>query len=169
MNFEQADTGNCNPYYGKGLIGYYTNCQTCVATYFARRLGYDVRALPNLNNKNIYQLSYNSMLAYVKPNGNNPEKHYKPKWEKLSNFLDSNIQEGNIYAFGFRYVGKNVGHIITVEKRSGEIYVYDPQSNTVLKPEEIKKRYGKLERYYIANLSDCKINEQFCDSIMKKR
>ncbi len=64
MNFEQADSGKVNPFIkqtynpftGKGLIGYKTNCQTCVAVYVARRKGYDVRALPNLDNKNIYRL-----------------------------------------------------------------------------------------------------------------
>lgn len=77
MTFEQADSGHCNPFYQDNIkgktIGYQTNCATCVATYIARRQGYDVRALPNLNNLSVANLSHNTMLAYIdKSTGKHP-------------------------------------------------------------------------------------------------
>ena len=125
MDFQKADSGNVNPFYRKG-IGYSYNCQTCVATYFARRQGYDVRALPNLNNKYIYALSRDVSLAYLDKNGNKPKQIGKPKGERISLFLEKNVKADGIYAVDFQWKGKSSGHIITVERdNSGSVRLYD--------------------------------------------
>ena len=163
MTFEQADSGNVNPYYMKG-IGYAFNCQTCVATYIARRQGYDVRALPNLNNKNIYSLSYNTNLAYV-----NAKKQAKPKGTGTTMWLEQTIKQGEIYSVEFCWKGKRQGHIITCERdKTGSLRLYDPQTNKIYKNQDMKSYFARTTDVEITNLTNVKINERFCDSIMKK-
>lgn len=170
MTFEQADSGNVNPYFGKGLIGYRHNCQTCVATYIARRNGYDVRALPNLNNKAISDLSYRTNLAYVDKNGKHPQYINKRAGERTLSFLQNNVKDGRIYAFEYKYKGKSMGHIVTVEKQGGEVVIYDPQTNIRCdNPREISDYIQNTERHKLMDLSDVSLDEKFCDNIMKRR
>lgn len=171
MDFKQADSGNCNPFYNKGLIGYYTNCQTCVAVYVARRQGYDVRALPNLNNKNIYMLSMNTSLAYADSNGKNPKLIHKRNKEKTVAFLENHIKPGEIFSLEYSRRGAKEGHIIIAEKQSsGELFLYDPQINKTIQKNEIGNYIVRNRAYDIGimNLTNVKINEDFCDSIMKR-
>lgn len=164
MTFEQADSGKCNPYYGKGYIGYSYNCQTCVATYIARRQGYDVRALPNLNNKNIYKLSHNTTLAYE-----GVVKESKPTGKRVVTWLEQTIKKGEIYSVEFGWRGKISGHIITCERdSSGSLRLYDPQTNDIIDNKDMSSYFSKTENVEIMNLTNVKINEKFCDSIMKK-
>lgn len=170
MNFKEADSGNCNPYYNNG-IGYGHNCQTCVAVYVARRQGYDVRALPNLNNRNIMRLSYDTALAYVDSNGKHPAHIAKPKGEKLLTFLDRNIKDGDIFSLEYdnsRY--SSSGHIVIAEKVNGNIQIYDPQSNKIYSSaKDISSFMHNTSRHTVMNLTNCRLDETFCDSIMKRR
>lgn len=170
MNFEEADSGNCNPYFNKG-IGYGHNCQTCVAVYVARRKGYDVRALPNLNNKNIYQLSMDTSLAYIDESGKHPPHIKKPKGERLLTFLDRHVKEGDIFSLEYgNSRWSNSGHIVVVEKKQGNIQIYDPQTNNIYNsPQKISTFMHNTVRHTVMNLTECSLNEAFCDSIMKKR
>ena len=177
MTFEQADSGNVNPHYAQawnpvkksGLIGYKTNCQTCVATFIARRMGYDVRALPNLDNEYIFTLSTNSMLAYVDKNGNHPSQILKKSGERTDMFLDKNVREGRIYSVSCRWGERNVGHIVTAERINGQVVVYDPQTNKKYQGKGISKFLKNGTFVRLADLTDCKLDEEFCDHIMKKR
>ena len=176
MTFEEADSGRCNPFFDqawnqltqKGLIGYYTNCQTCVATYVARRNGYDVRALPNLDNANIMQLSYNPMLAYIDENGNHPERIAKPRKEKTVAFLERNVEEGKIYSVSVGWVGRSAGHIVTAERINGRVQVYDPQTNKKYVGDAITGFFRHSNKMRLADLTNVRLDEKFCDSIMKK-
>lgn len=175
MTFEQANSGHCNPFFGKkdektgvNYIGYRTNCQTCVATYIARRQGYDVRALPNLNNRQIADLSFNTALAYKDINGNYPKKTSKPYDRDLEGWLSSEIKQGDIFSMEFSWKGRNAGHIITAEKLpDGSIRLYDPQTNQI---ENFKSYKGRIRdnSVKIMNLTNCTLDESFCDKIMKK-
>lgn len=183
MTFEKADNGNCNPYYEEsikavksgfreGAIGYRTNCATCVATYFARRQGYDVRALPNLDNMNIYLLSTDTTLAYIKQDGTRPQRVLNPYTErKKQEFVEEQVQDGEIHAMEWTWKGKRSGHIVVVEKEAGkDIMVYDPQTNEKYSTREFFRQYGgKIKRrtLELTNLTKCNIDEQFCDRIMK--
>jgi hypothetical protein len=165
MSFKQADSGNCNPFYDKGLIGYDYNCQTCVPVYIARRQGYDVRALPNLDNKNIYRLSLNTTLAYK-----NVTKISKPLRQDAVVWLESTVKQGEIYSVEFSWKGKSCGHIITCERdESGSLRLYDPQSNTTVENKDIKRYLSRTRGIEISNLTNAQIDETFCDKIMKKR
>lgn len=184
MTFEEADNGKVNPYYEKRLtwtdlilgkdisdkyIGYYTNCQTCVATYVARRQGYDVRALPNLNNKNVAMLSISTELAYTDNGSKEHPKHVllhavkggRTREEKLNKIM----KDGDIFSYEFNWKSKHSGHIITAEKQNGKITYYDPQTNEKFD----KLPYNsEIEHIEVMNLTNVKIDEKFCDSIMKQ-
>lgn len=168
MTFKEADSGNCNPYYGKGFIGYKTNCQTCVAVYVARRNGYNVRALPNLNNKDIRDLSYQPNLAYLDSYGNAPNMKYKTKWAKTDSWLSNQMKDGDMYAIRGTWKGRNCGHIIVVEKIKGQMRYYDPQINETYNSKEAQSQIFKSMKDIRAfDVTNVKLNEKFCDKIMK--
>jgi hypothetical protein len=168
MTFEQADNGNCNPYYDKGFIGYKTNCQTCVAVYVARRQGYNVRALPNLNNKDIKDLSHMTNIAYVDKNGSPPIMRFKPQGTQTAKWLSNNMKDGEIYAVRGTWKGKHSGHIITAEKINGEIRFYDPQINKIYSATDAQIQiFGGMKNISAFNVTNVKLNEKFCDKIMK--
>ena len=172
MTFDEADNGHCNPYYStqpNAPIGYRTNCQTCVAVYVARRNGYDVRALPNLNNEAIYDLSRNTTLAYRDANGNHPTMVGKPYGAKTEIWLKNTMRDGDIYAIRGTWKGKNVGHIITAEKVNGEIKFYDPQVNKEYSAKDAQLQlWGGMTNISAFNVSNVTMDEAFCDKIMKK-
>ena len=171
MTFEQADSGNCNPGITQDAIGYRHNCQTCVAVYVARRQGYDVRALPNLNNRNIHDLSYMTNLAYVTKDGQHPGYIGKYPGQKTLVYLNNNVKPGRIYSLEYKYTGKNSGHIITIEKdANGQLRLYDPQTNIKkVTSTGILEYLRKTEGHRLMDLTDVSLDEKFCDTIMKKR
>lgn len=169
MDFEQANGGKVNPYFKSyGLIGYHDNCQTCVAAYYARRMGYDVQALPNLNNRAIYDLSYDESLAFIDKNGNRP-KSVSLRGKRISVALDQVVEEGKIYALDWRWGKSHKGHIVAAERINGQVMIYDPQSGE----KYTKKNYsslfqGRARDFEIMPLSGCALNEKFCDKIFRK-
>lgn len=171
MTFEQADGGRVNPFFEDGcqgkLIGYRHNCQTCVAVYVARRKGYDVRALPNLNNKNIYSLSHNTTLAFVNQNGEHPTEKSKGHYQKTLDFLNTEVSEDRVYSLCFQWKGRRDGHIVVAERMGGKVVVYDPQTNKQYKDNEITQLLSRTNNLRLADLTDYNLDEKFCDSIMK--
>lgn len=168
MSFEEADGGRVNPYYKKGIKGYNKNCQTCVATYFARRLGYDVRALPNVNNPSITMLSHNTALAYIDADGKHPQ-YYSPRLgESDIDFLERTVKTNEIHSLEFHSPIKRSGHIVVVERnKNGELYIYDPQTDRVVDRMELPTYLRAKIMIKTLNLSKCTIDEQFADNIMK--
>lgn len=170
MTFEQADSGNCNPHFRDySKIGYRHNCQTCVAVYVARRQGYDVSALPNLNNKNIYELSHDTALAYRTDKGRHPVHIVKQRGQSNYDFLQNTVKEGGIYSLEFNWSGMTSGHIIVVEKESsGNIRLYDPQTNEVIdERKKVSSYLARTNNQRVMDLTNVKMDEDFCDSIMK--
>ena len=170
MDFEKADSGNVNPYYKKGFVGYETNCQTCVATYFARRLGYDVRALPNFANQTINTLSYYPEIAYIDENGYYPRFNDCKWFETPMDFLNRIVKDGEIHMLQFCFVNENYGHVIVAEKnKSGVLKLYDPQKDESHTDSDILLYLNEKDRFKTINLTKCKINEKIADSIMKAK
>lgn len=167
MTFEQADGGSVNPFFNGEFIGYRHNCQTCVAVYFARRKGYDVRALPNLNNKNIYQLSIDTTLAFVKDDGTHPIEKSKSYYQKNIDFLNNEISDNRVYSLRFNWKGRRDGHIVVAEKMGGKVCVYDPQTNKKYNDGAITQFLSRTTNLKLADLTDYNLDESFCDSIMK--
>ncbi len=168
MSFAQADNGACNPHYNK-VEGYDTNCQTCVAVYIARRLGYNVRALPDFNNKDIRYLSYNTNVAYLDLDGWHPESDFETT-NKQHEFLDKTLKNGEIYSVAFRWKDSKDGHIVVAEKDSqGKLFVYDPQNNKTYRGNGIKEFFKKTQgEMEYTNLTKVSMDEKFCDKVMKK-
>lgn len=174
MTFEEADSGNCNPYYSKNfnpflqtgsVIGYATNCQTCVATYVARRQGYDVRALPNLNNKEIAQLSFNTNLIYSE---HGETTHIKHREKKVAFFERICQNEGDICSVEWSWGGSMRGHIVIAEKQNGKTILYDPQTNKKYDNEkDIQRLLMTAKDIKATNLTNAKINETYADKCMK--
>lgn len=176
MTFEQADSGAVNPNYkratafgnilsGKAPIGYVTNCQTCVATFFARRKGYDVKALPNLNNLYIARLSSDPGLAYIDENGKKPIRQ-KAVGGKIK-YLESTVKEGEIHAVDWAWGNSRKGHIVICERDKAGVFLYDPQTNTTYRDKDISKFLSRAKDLASMNLTNCSLNEVFCDKIMK--
>ena len=163
MTFEQADSGSVNPYYGTEQIGYVTNCQTCVPTYVARRQGYDVRALPNLDNRSIYQLSHDVTLAFVDKNGN------RPRLEDITRREIMNVDPGKMYALRWGWKGRTSGHIVMMMNDGQGAYLYDPQTNTKYSTKkDIADFVEEGTGFKRMDLTNCTIDEKFCDKIMKR-
>lgn len=168
MTFEQADSGAVNPYYDTEQIGYHTNCQTCVATFIARRRGYDVRALPNLDNRNIMQLSWNPLAIYKDKDGRPPIPVVKKYGVRTSTFIDEQVKEGRIYSVSVKWGGRNSGHIVTAERVNGIVQVYDPQTNSKYTGRMISAFFRRVSNVRVADLTDCEIDETYADKIMKR-
>ncbi len=170
MSFEQANGGKVNPFYEQGrkgeLIGYLTNCQTCVAAYVARRQGYNVRALPNLDNKEIYNLSLSPLSIYEK-GGRSPEEIGKHPMERTADFLDRMVKEGSICTVSCKWIGRNSGHIVTAERTAEGVRLYDPQTGKVYAKNEINAFFSRATNIRVADVTGFEINTRIADRIMK--
>lgn len=168
MTHEQADSGNVNPYFGKGKIGYGNNCQTCVPTYLARLQGYDVHALPNLNNRAIYDLSRNPFSIYRK-NGESIRTYRKGYGKTNISFVKERTKENGIYQVVFSYPHRDIGHTVLITNSDGKLKIYDPQSNTELSYEKNIRKYlsGKVDLQISEDLTGVTLDKKIADAIMK--
>lgn len=173
MDFERADGKRPNPNYWFGK-GYDTNCQSCVVAYELRRRGYNLEAARRLKNKTADKLARNTGLAWIDPetgkaprfilpdgypdlSGGNymrPVDEIKPG-AKLVNtpkryheFMDSVIEEGKRYTLEFSWKKVAGGHIVSLERRGGELLIYDPQSGKEVLGKDAVLEYLEDARYY---------------------
>lgn len=165
MSFEQADGGAPNPNFeNTNLIGYRTNCQTCVVAYEARLRGYDVRALPNLRNPAIKKLSYETSLAYV-----GAKKISKPKGQNKVKFLRSNIRDGERFTLEFKWQGKQKAHIISVTMQNGALFAYDPQNGRKYNEKQLGSFMSrKTENEKIMRVDNVEFDYSMVDRILKQ-
>ena len=113
----------------------------------------------------MYLLSYNTSLAYVDHKGNHPTQ------QPIRNMkdLDNMVRGGKIYTVEFDLRGRSWGHIVTAERGDdGKVRLYDPQSNKMIKNQEISKYLSKTRNIKIMDLTGYSMDEKFCDKIMKK-
>lgn len=140
---------------------YRVNCQTCVVANEARRRGYDVCATGNTKGSMNEKLSSDSTLAWIDPStGKHPQllsfdgsgksdalgRPIPTKasyWKWLNE--DGRIREGERYTIEFEWGGKShSGHIVSMERTSDGIRIYDPQSG--------KKYVGDDARTYLGRV-----------------
>ncbi len=177
MTFFEADGGKANPYYGKkfevdgkeyDLSGYDTNCQTCVVAYEARRRGYNVRALPNLGNKYIKQLSKEPSLAYIGKDGVSPVYLKKSENERLIDFLEREVKKGARYVLKFYWDDAPYGHIISVERGrtfGNDVQLYDPQTG---ENDTIISYYSmRASNFQLMRVDNLEFNYEYVDYILK--
>lgn len=162
MTREEADKGKANPNYLKGG-GYYTNCQSCVVAYEARRRGYDVITKPNTRGSALDKLSRASHEAWIDPKtGKTPERPTPnenvrtPK--QCRNMLENTIQPGERYTFGHSWKGRSrSGHIICADKDSnGNLRLFDPQNGTTMMGKDIDNYLSRVK--YTTTVMGYKIN-----------
>lgn len=162
MSREQADQGNANPNFSKGG-GYYTNCQSCVVTYEARRRGYDVITKPNTRGSALDKLSRASHEAWIDPKtGKTPERPKPNEFVKTPkqcrNMLENTIQPGERYTFGHSWKGRSrSGHIICADKdSSGNLRLFDPQNGKTMTGNDIDGYLNRIK--YTTTVYGMKIN-----------
>ncbi len=132
MNFEEADSGNVNPNYGKNY-GYATNCQSCVAVFEARLRGYDVHVLPNTKGSMLEKLSHQTNLVWIDPTTGVPPTYiYDDSLstpEKYVDFIDKIVVPGNRYTIQFLWnESGGGGHIVNIDRNEyGELRIKDNQ------------------------------------------
>ncbi len=149
MSHEQADQGNANPNFSKGG-GYWTNCQSCVVAYEARRRGYDVITKPNTKGSKLSELSRQSSHAWIDPKTGKVAEFERNTSvttpTKCRKWLEETIQPGERYTFGHQWKGRTrSGHIIHADKNeSGELRLFDPQNG--------KTMTGKDADYYMSRI-----------------
>lgn len=168
MTHKQADSGNVNPFFGKHQIGYDENCQTCVPTYLARLQGFDVHALPNLNNRAIYDLSRNPFSIYKK-NGESIRTYRRGYGKTNISFVKERTKEGGIYQIAFGCKDKDVGHTVLITRNGGKLKIYDPQINEEISSERNIRKYLSLMSHaeISEDLTGVTIDKKIADAIMK--
>ena len=160
MTHEEADSGRVNPNFGKGA-GYNINCQSCVVAYEARMRGYNIEVVPNDKlHPMCSKLSLNTRLAWKdKQTGATPDFMYQSKPTLASNWsggaptpkrfkemLTKDIQEDARYHIGFGWKGAGrSGHIVTLGKKDGNLYIYDPQSNRTYTGTAFDQYLGRMK------------------------
>ena len=174
MNFSKADNGKPNPNFEKE--GGDINCQTCVAAFYARTLGYNVQARTRVNNVYMNALAHNTALAYTDIRTGEPPKYILPNVstkQECFDWLHNNLQEGKLYSFQFDWRKGGFGHIVNIWKNNnGNIVLYDPQK----KGRYIQKNLSIQDVYLdtinihsikLLNLSDCILDKDFVSKIFE--
>lgn len=100
------------------------NCQRCVPTYEMRRRGYDVTALPRMDEFGYDHLAYNPFDVWESPEVIRCSDSGKKDIENIM----SEWEDGSRAQIVVLWKGTNSGHTFTAEKINGEIKYYDPQT-----------------------------------------
>lgn len=194
MTHAQADTGRVNPHYGEKSV-YGINCQSCVATYEARLRGYDVEVVPNdAAHPACEQLAKNTLLIWKNKDGSDADFFfgsnvwtYKGAWvgeiptaNRFEKKLLESLDENGRYTLQFKWKGFNAGHIVSLGKDSGQLVIYDPQSNKMMRGDKVSeylerfqyRRQFKGNEYYnwpgVIRVDDKEINFDMANKIMIK-
>lgn len=194
MPHAEADTGRVNPHYGE-KAAYGINCQSCVATYEARLRGYDVEVVPNDTAHPVCeQLAKNTLLIWKNKDGSDADFFfgsnvwtYKGAWvgeiptaKRFEKKLLESLDENGRYTLQFKWKGFNAGHIVSLGKDSGQLVIYDPQSNKMMRGDKASEYLERLQyrrqfkgnEYYnwpgVIRVDDKEINFDMANKIMIK-
>ena len=170
MTHEEADSGKVNPKYADN-DAYKRNCQICVATYIAKRRGYDVEALPFIENNKAMEEYASDPLRFYKESKEKPIV-FEKKEKGISDFdyLKKRCYNGSIVALNFNWKSRPEKHIIVAENIDGKIRLYDPQNNKAIESESgIKKYLSKTNDLHIADLTKADIDERVANKTMRRR
>jgi hypothetical protein len=150
MDFDKADHFKGNPNYGSGADQkqYRINCQTCVVANEARRRGYDVQAKGNTAGSLSEKLSHDVSLVWIDPaTGKKPELMSDKNANthlRLYKWLDNSVEPGGRYTFSYWWRSGTTygGHIISLDRNdTGELRLFDPQTNKTMTADGIKKYF----------------------------
>lgn len=146
IDFNFIDHKNSNPNYFNDYK-YQINCQTTVLAFELRCRGYDVEAKGNDSLATKY-LSQNVESAYINhETGKNPELQdlKGANYKQLYKSLDEAVKPNERYILRVVWRDYRAGHVVNVYRNEeGEIILFDPQSNTVSKGEQIKEYFRNV-------------------------
>ena len=181
MTHSEANEGKVNPKYGKR--GYGTNCSTCTATYYMRRLGFDVTAKASIEaNKHVRELS-RGYTTWEKWKGGRTGYHSTKAWmnaNSLTNmntdayrmFINAFTKEDGFYEFNVGYESGG-GHSTILLREKGVIYRIEQQIKKVKKqPLEpllanLKKNPDEVRGIY--RIDNAEFNELYADIFEKPK
>ena len=173
MTHQQADNKHPNVGYRNKKDEFGVNCQCCVVAYELRRRGYDVTAMPNLRTGFPHFLSKDTTKIWENPYRKrvHPKEIYypsnKPKTGKeIREYVETFIKEDGRYHFSVAWNAKE-GHIVTIERKKGNIVWYDPQVNKILgddflAPADIRH---SMRLYKVDNLL---VVDKYIDMVVRK-
>lgn len=151
-----------NPNYGK--TGYDTNCQRCVVAFEANMRGYNVTALPLIENYDTY--TYDS--GWTKFFGKDVNSLVSVSSTSVSGQKNKILKKMSDWGEHSRAVlrvtwkGKSYGHVINVINSKSGVSAWDPQTGTRVSLDKILSRSSlrktKLLRTDDANLNNSHIH-----------
>ena len=177
MTFEEANERRSNPNLEKG-IEYQRNCQCCVASHELRMRGFDVEAVAiNESDKESLacQLAKRTHMFWIDPETNKPLRIRDRVYNVYDfNALSEKVKEDGRYHLRFPYTRGN-GHIMTFERKNGELYFYDPQIGKKYTLQELNERYDsgnvtQIQHSYVEfyRVDDLIVNLDYIGAVKKK-
>lgn len=181
MTHSEANEGKVNPKYGKR--GYNINCSTCTATYYMRRLGFDVTAKASIKaNEHVRELS-RGYTTWEKWKGGRTRYHSTKAWMNANNltnmntdayrkFINAFTKEDGFYEFNVGYESGG-GHSTILLREKGVIYRIEQQIKKVKKqPLEpllanLKKNPNEVRGIY--RIDNAEFNELYADIFEKPK
>lgn len=173
MTHKKADNKHPNVGYRKKKDEFGVNCQCCVVAYELRRRGFDVTAMPNFRTGFPYDLSKDTTKIWQNPYKKrvHPTKINYPSNKPrtgadIRQYVETFINEDGRYHFVVAWNDKD-GHIITIERKKGNIVWYDPQVNEILGDEFLTPAYIKrsMKLYRVDNLL---VVDKYIDQVVRK-
>lgn len=184
MSWQAADELRGNEGYGTALITdvmgetldpYSINCQSCVVSNELRRRGYDVTALPNMQNDstNSLDLSAHPNLIWRNPITGTAPDIIPCDTARYMN-LGYQCAEGERYHLLLQAGG--TGHVVEFERINGEICILDPQNGKHYDVESYFNRKDSAGRPYIDKLramsfyrvDNCEIFGDYANGVVTK-
>ena len=184
MSFIEADELKGNPNYQSELDGYSTNCPACVITNELRRRGWDVEALPRIDDEEgFYEaLAKQTGIVWVNPKtGRPPVKEFvslKGKSEEqIIAAVGSKVKSKGRYHIGLQWdesFERDYGHIFTLEKkRNGTIFAHDPQTGEGKVDSKLLNKYlndaSRNHKVVIYRVDDCDLLVDNLKKIVKAK
>ena len=140
MDFEKANKGKENPNFSKD-ISYQVNCQTCTVTHMLRRLGFDVKAKPNIRNSAFTEMERQGMTwkqRFKNPDGSDVDYDFTSGWarrkgyrsmttNRLQEYFAEKMNHDGIYEIYCAWKTGNA-HVFCAEVKNGKVRYFDPQT-----------------------------------------
>lgn len=140
MTYDQANKGKENPEFSKGG-GYRVNCQTCTVTHWLRRLGFDIKAKPNIKGSAFDEMKAQGITwkqRFVNLDGSDVDYDFTYQWQRrkgyktmtakrLQEYFAEKFNHDGVYEIYCGWKGGNA-HVFCASVEGGKVRYFDPQS-----------------------------------------
>jgi len=161
MSPSEAGGKNVNPNYDSSDDGYKINCTSCVPVHWARKMGFNIEALPAREDdpgqvKMLRRYPYYAFEPKEGETNETPVKIRSNNAKECIKQMEENIKQGECYEFWYHPPKTEDGFAHTVEiykNNKNELEIYDPQGGQTYGKEyfdkiDYKKREGIKKYYY---------------------